>query len=161
MGATVRNKIRKAQKNGLKVVPCDSSLVSAMAEKTFKRQHKSLPYSKEYLNQLYVAAKQHDAGECFAAIDGEARTHAAAFVVWDHKRAYNLVTGTDPELRASGAESFLLWHLLEFIAVRSGAFDFAGSVVQHIEQFERGFGARLVPYNRILKIPRLCRLVLP
>ena len=87
-------------------------------------------------------------------MDKEGKAHAATFIAWDRKRAYNLASGSDPELRASGAESFLLWHLLKFAADRTEAFDFAGSVVQSIEKFERGFGARLVPYNRILKLPR-------
>jgi len=86
-------------------------------------------------------------------MDKEGRIHAATFVVWDSKRAYNLTSGSDPELRSSGAESFLLWHLFEFTAARAAAFDFAGSVVQRIEKFERGFGATLVPYNRIIKLP--------
>ncbi len=157
MERRVRQNIRKAETKGITVVPCHSSLVSATAEKTFKHQHKSLPYSREYLNQLYSAAKQKGAGECFAAIDKEGRTHAATFVVWDRKRAYILASGSDPELRSSGAESFLLWHLFEFTADRAETFDFAGSVVQRIERFERGFGATLVPYNRILKLPRPLR----
>jgi hypothetical protein len=154
MDGNVRKNIRKAEKNRLTVVPCDSDLVAATAEKTFKHQRRSFPYSKEYLSRLYRAAKQHGAGECFAAVDKEGKTHAATFIAWDRKRAYNLATGTDPELRASGADSFLLWYLIKFAADRTGAFDFAGSVVQGIEKFERGFGARLVPYNRILKLPR-------
>jgi hypothetical protein len=157
MEGSVRTYIRKAERQGIRVVSCDSSLVSTTAEKTFKRQHKSLPYSRKYLNQLCSASKQNDAGECFAAIDKEGRTHAATFVVWDRKRAYNLVGGSDPELRSSGAESLLLWRMLEFSADRTEAFDFAGSVVQRIEKFERGFGATLVPYNRILKLPRPLR----
>src|SRR2546427_2045332 len=58
MEGTTRTVIRKAKKNGITVVPCDSNLVSATAEKTFKHQHKSLPYTKDYINQLYRAAKQ-------------------------------------------------------------------------------------------------------
>jgi hypothetical protein len=153
MDGSVRQNIRKAEKKGITVVPCSSTLVSATAEKTFKHQHKSLPYSREYLNQIYSAAKENGAGECFAAIDKEGRTHAATFLVWDRKRAYNLASGSDPELRSSGAESFLLWHLFGVTADRAEAFDFAGSVVQRIERFERGFGATLVPYNRILRLP--------
>ena len=154
MECNARRNIRKAGREGLTVVPCASRVVSIVAEKTFKKQGKPLPYSEGYLNQLYSAAKAKNAGECFAAIDGEGRTHAAAFIVWDRKRAYYLASGTDPELRASGAESLLTWHLLKFSSDRTETFDFAGSVVQRIENFERGFGASLVAYNRILKLPR-------
>jgi hypothetical protein len=154
MECNVRRNIRKARRKGLTIVPCASGVEAMVAEKTFKKQGKPMPYSEGYLNQLCSAAKAQSAGECFAAIDREGRAHAAAFVVWDRKRAYFLASGTDPELRASGAESLLTWHLLQFCADRTQTFDFAGSVVQRIETFERGFGASLVPYNRILKLPR-------
>jgi hypothetical protein len=153
MGANVRRNIHKAERAGIKIVPCDSDLVAAIAEKTFKNQRKKIPYSRSYINQLYLAAKQNSAGECFAAIDKQGKTHAATFVVWDHKRAYYLASGTDPELRTSGAQSLLIWHLLEFTAGLARTFDFVGSVVEPIGRFFGKFGAKLVPHNRIMKLP--------
>jgi hypothetical protein len=153
MGANVRRNIHKAERAGIKIVPCNSDLVAATAEKTFKHQCKKMPYSRSYINQLYLAAKQNSAGECFAAIDKQGKTHAATFVVWDHKRAYYLASGTDPKLRTSGAQSLLIWHLLEFTAGLAGTFDFVGSVVEPIGRFFGKFGAKLVPHNRIMKLP--------
>jgi lipid II:glycine glycyltransferase (peptidoglycan interpeptide bridge formation enzyme) len=134
-------------------VPCDSNLVVATARKTFKKQRKALPYTADYLKRLWVAANTNGSGKCFAAVDQDGQTHAALFVAWDLKRAYYVAGGTDPELRASGADSLLLWHILQFCAERTEAFDFAGSVVEGIEKFFRSFGGKLVPCNRILKLP--------
>lgn len=154
MEGNARRNIRKAEKSGIRVVPCNSELVTAMVEKTFTNQHKPLFYSPAHFERLSKAAMRHDAGACFATVDPSGTPHAAAFVLWDHKRAYYLAGGADPQLRASGAASLLLWHMLKFTSDKAMAFDFAGSVVQQIERFFTGFGAKLVPYNRIMKLPR-------
>ena len=153
LGANVRRNIRKAEKAGIQIIPCDSDLVAETADKTFKHQHKMLPYSRSYIHRLHLAAKQNNGGECFAAIDKDGRTHAATFAVWDQKRAYYLASGTDPDLRTSGAQSLLIWHLLGFTADRAMTFDFTGSVHQPLGIFFGRFGTKLVPYNRIMKLP--------
>jgi Acetyltransferase (GNAT) domain len=160
MNGHARSSIRKAQRMGITIVPCDSGTVAAAAEKTFRKQHVPRPYTHEYLRQLCDTANQRGSGACFAAVDSERRVHGAAFVAWDSKRAYYVAGGSDPELRASGAESLLVWHSINFISGRAAAFDFAGSMIQPIEHFFRQFGGKLVPYNRILKLPRLVRACL-
>ena len=154
MEGNTRRNIRKAETAGITVVPCDSELATTLSEKTFSHQRKSLPFSRAYVDRLYRAARQHGAGRCFAAVDRSGRPHAASFVVWDRKRAYYVAGGADPDVRSSGAQSLLLWHFLKFVSSETAAFDFAGSVVEHIERFFSGFGAKLVPYNRIMKLPR-------
>jgi len=154
MKGGVRTNIRKAEKGGLSIVSCNGDLVATMAEKSFGHQGQSLPYSRAYIARLCRAARQQGGGECFAAVDNEGKTHAAMFLVWDRRQAYYLAGGADPQLRASGAQSLLLWHLIKFASSRAEVFDFEGSVIEHVEKFFSGFGAKLVPYNRILKLPR-------
>jgi Acetyltransferase (GNAT) domain len=154
MEGNTRRNIRKAEKCGITVVPCNSELVTTMLKKTFTNQHKSLFFSPAHFERLCKAAMQHDSGACLAAVDLRGRPHAAGFVLWDQKRAYYLAAGTDPELRVSGAASLLMWHMVKFTSGRAIAFDFAGSVIQQIERFFVGFGGKLVPYNRIMKLPR-------
>jgi hypothetical protein len=149
----VRNNIRRAQKQGLKVIPCDIDLVTTMTERSFKQQHLPLPFARSYVARIFSASIANGSGACFAAIDATGQPHASMFIVWDHKRAYGITTGTNPQLRASGAESLLIWHVLKFSAERSRAFDFSGSVIEHLEKFFRNFGGRLISYNRILKMP--------
>jgi hypothetical protein len=155
--SNVRRDIRKAEKNGITIIPCDSDLVAAVARKTFSRQRKTLPYTEDYLRRLSVAAQNNDAGACFVAVDKQGRPHATAFFAWDTKRAYGVAGGADPELRTSGAGPLLHWHILKFCAERTRAFDFSGSMIEGIETFFRGFGGRLVPYNQILKLPLALR----
>ena len=154
MAQNIRTKIRKAEKLGIIVIPCNIDLVFDAEVKTFSRQKKSLPrYRRGQLERLYMSAKEHNAGECFAAKDPDGRVHAAAFVVWNHKRAYYLAGGGDSSLRSSGAQSLLAWHSIRFVAQRTRVFDFCGSVVEPIEQFVRGFGTKQVPYSRIMRFP--------
>jgi hypothetical protein len=161
MSCNVRQNIRKAQRNGIRIVLCDSELVASVAEKSFLRQQSSLPYSREYLRNFYTAASARGAGQCFAAVDEQGQVHATAFLVWDNRRAHYVAGGTDPTLRASGADSLLIWSLLNFAHERTQSFDFCGSVVKPIATFFRHFGAQLVPYYRISKVPRALRILHP
>jgi hypothetical protein len=150
---SIRGQILKAQRLGLKVVPCDPQEVFEARENSYQRQGRSSPCSAQYLEQLYRAAKDHGAGECFAAKDREGQTHAANMLVWDHRRAYFLAGGADPKLRASGASSLIVWELIQFSAERTRVFDFEGSSVEPIAKFFRAFGAQQVLYSWITKLP--------
>jgi hypothetical protein len=88
-------------------------------------------------------------------MDANGATYAASFALWDNK--CGPVNGADPQLRCSEANSLLTWHLLRFASGRAKAYDCAGSIIQRIEHFFRGFGGELVPYNLILKLPRSVR----
>jgi lipid II:glycine glycyltransferase (peptidoglycan interpeptide bridge formation enzyme) len=155
MERSLRRAIHKAERSGITVVPCESSVVVSLTEKSFRHQRMQLPFGREYFERICQAAKRNDAGECFAAVDMDGKAHAALFLVWDHKRAYSLVGGTDPETRASGANCLLFWHVIKFAASRANMFDFAGTMLEPNEMFVRSFGARLVPYNQIRHMPRM------
>jgi CelD/BcsL family acetyltransferase involved in cellulose biosynthesis len=148
-----RAKIRKAQKDGLKVRPCSADVVFNMSVKTFQRQDRRNPYTLEYLQRLYAAAQQNNAGACFAVEDAEGRIYVAGFFLWDTRRGYYLVSGQDPELRDSYAGSLLAWHLIEFASAHTSIFDFEGSMKQSIERVFRSYGAKRLPYYRITKLP--------
>ncbi len=152
---SVRAEIIKAKRRGITIVPCSIDTLLQLETKTFDRQQKRLPHSPDLLRRLYRAAKERNAGECFAAVDKSARPNAAGFIVWDEKRTYYLVSGGDARLRTSGATSLLAWHLIQFASEHSEIFDFEGSMLQGVERFFRRFGARQVPYNCIMKFP-LC-----
>lgn len=108
---------------------------------TFKRQNKKVPYSRQMIERLDSACREHNCRKIFFAKDGQGKIHAAIYVVWDKNSAYYLMGGSDPELRNSGAMSLLLWEAIQFAATRTQKFDFEGSMRESIEQFVRGFGA--------------------
>jgi hypothetical protein len=155
MSESTRRNIRKAEKAGLTVVRCGIEEVYRCECQSFLRQGMKPSHSESLLRNLYDSAKGNDSGACFAVVDGERTTHSAWFLVWDKNRGYDLVGGVDRELKSSGANSLGKWDAIRFIAQRSRALDFAGSVVEGIDRFNRGFGARQVPYNYVMKAPAL------
>lgn len=155
-----RYHIRRAQDAGIVVRPCSPETVWQAEEKTFQRQNMRVPHSIEYISRLCRSAEEHQAGQCFAAVDAQERVHAAVFLVWDRKSAIGIASGVDPDLRKSGAMSLLMWHSIQFASQRSELFDFGGSMLQPIEQFQRSFGTRQVPYMWIMKFPLWLKLYL-
>jgi hypothetical protein len=152
-----RREIRKAEKRGIIVEPCDPEVVADNLAKTYGRQGLECPTETRLLRRIHHAARQNAAGDCFAARDMDGRVHAAAMLVWDRKRAYYLTGGGDPALRTSGAASLLLWKMMQFASARSAVFDFEGSQIPAVERFFRSFGASQVWYHEISKMPRWLR----
>jgi hypothetical protein len=152
-----RREIRKAEKRGIIVEPCDPEVVADNLAKTYDRQGLQCPTETDLLRRIHHAARQNGAGDCFAARDVDGKVHAAAMLVWDRKRAYYLTGGGDPALRTSGATSLLLWKMMQFASVRSAVFDFEGSQIPAVERFFRAFGASQVWYHEISRMPRWLR----
>ncbi len=148
-----RRAVRSSEREGIRVVACSPDDVWHAEEKTFAIQNMKVPHSIEYLRQLHNAAKENNAGECFAAIDKDQRMHCAAFMIWDHRRTYAIALGGDPQLRGRGSTAFLMWHMIQFAAQNSPIFDFSGSMLQPVELFLRSLGTTQVPYNWIMKFP--------
>jgi hypothetical protein len=155
-----RANIRKAGRSGIRIEECGAEEVFAAASASFERQNQKCPYSLEYLSGLVTAARSNDAGICLSARDSRGRVHAAVFFAWDDKRGYQLAGGHDPVFGSSGAMVLLVWNLIEFAATRTAIFDFEGSMRKQIEASFRSFGAKRIPYHRIVKMPNWTRACL-
>jgi hypothetical protein len=66
------------------------------------------------------------------------------------------MAGGDPDLRASGAHSLLLWRALETAAEVAPSFDFGGSMIESIERFFRAFGGEQRRFFRMTKVSSPC-----
>jgi hypothetical protein len=96
-----------------------------------------------------------------AAVDSKGRVHAASYSVRDRTTTYLLFSGSDPELRDSGAISFVRWESIRAAAANhTPRFDFLGSMEEPIERTNRGFGARQVPYFFVTRARPHARLLL-
>lgn len=155
-----RDSIKKAQKQGVRVVECDAEPVFSLIEATFKRQNAKVPFSRAYFQRLHSAAAEHCAGGCFVAVNPDGQNVAACFNIWDSKCCYGLASGGDPELRGGDANSLLVWHTIQFAAARGISFDFEGSMIEPIEHFFRGFGGTQVQYHQLIKLPVWLRVPL-
>lgn len=153
----IRRETRKAQK--MVAIRDDLGIEKCLelVEFTYRRQGKKLPLSKELVMRLDDACSQHEARRALFAEDAQGRIHATLYLVWDENVAYYLMGGGDPALRSSGANSLLMWEAIKFASTVTRAFDFEGSIIEPIERFFRGFGARQLPYFLITKMNRRMR----
>jgi len=146
-----RNIIRKAEKQ---VTIRDDRTPNQFYElviKTWARQGRLPPYSRETLLRLDAACLVNKSRVLLMAEDANGVAHAGAYLVYDDRIAYYLLGGADPDLRASGAQNLVVWHAIQHASKHSRMFDFEGSMVEPIEHSFRSFGAVQVPYINISK----------
>lgn len=154
-----RRNVRKAQSKLTVKMGVDIERFLDINEKTFLRQQKKLPYSRELVKRIDSAARAQNASQIFHAEDSTGRIHAAIYILWDERSAYYMMGGEDPELRNSEASSLLIWQAIQFASNLSKIFDFEGSMIQPIERFFRGFGARQVAYSHITNASNFLRII--
>ena len=150
--SNTRRVIRKAIKQDISVITdLELHQLLDLNEVTFRRQGLPLPYSRQYVERIDAACKEHGARKMFFAVDSQNRLHAAAYIVYDQKSAYYLIGGGNPDLRNSQGQSLVLWEAIKFASTVSESFDFEGSMHSNIEPFFRGFGGLQKPYMEITR----------
>jgi Acetyltransferase (GNAT) domain len=157
---SARREIRKAQKQLTVSTSDDIDLLFSMCKMTFERQGLPWSYDIEVFRNFDKACAHQQARRIFVAKDDQDRVHAAIYVGWDERTAYYLAGGSDPELRTSGAMSFVLWEAIQFAATVSKEFDFVGSMTEPIERFFRGFGAEQVSYFVLSRMSRRMKILM-
>ena len=60
--------------------------------------------------------------------------------------------------RKSRAKSLIVWESIKFAAQHSQVFDFEGSIIEGIENFDQQFGGRCTPYYSVRKASYLYEL---
>jgi ribosomal protein S18 acetylase RimI-like enzyme len=156
----VRRHIRKAEKELEVRAEPDLDALIRLNREIFARQGLPAPYEPEVLRRLDAACAARDARDVLLAVDAHERVHAAAFVVHGHGTSHLLTSGVDTELRSSGAQTLLVWEAIRRSAPRSSRFDFAGSMIESVERFNRAFGSRQVPYLAVERSRPLARALL-
>ena len=149
LGSNIRGHIRKARKRV--EVREDLGLDRFLAElaKTYARQGMRVPGAHALLDRLDEACAARGARTMLFAVDESGRVHAVTYTVWDENAAYYLLGGGDPQLRASGANSLLIWEAIMRARAVTDVFDFEGSMLQPVERFFRDFGGRQRTYLRV------------
>ena len=151
MESATRNLIRKA-KQQVKVRNDGTPLqLYEILQTSFGAQGKKAPFSLEFLLKADAVLESRQMRTIYVAVDRQERVHAACMVVWDGNRAYGLLSGAHPQLRKSGAFYRVLWQALRDAAREERTFDFEGSMLPRIERVFRSFGARRVPYLRVVR----------
>ncbi|RYZ97125.1 MAG: GNAT family N-acetyltransferase [Proteobacteria bacterium] len=145
----IRTDVRKAEKQLTICTDLPVAELLRLNRLTFSRQGIESYYSDARLETLAVGLEKLGMGKVFYAVDAQGRAHAAVLIVWDERSAFYLVGGSDPELRSSGAMSFVLWEAIRAAAEVTREFNFHGSMLEPVERFFRAFGAIQTPYLRV------------
>jgi lipid II:glycine glycyltransferase (peptidoglycan interpeptide bridge formation enzyme) len=148
----IRLEIRKAQRILTIRDDLDLDCFARIWALTFKRQGAQLPVGKQLFCRIDDACKKRACRKMFFVQDKHGKVHSTAYLVWNKKCAYYLMGGGDPDLRSSGAGSFVLWEAIKFAATVSEQFDFEGSMIEPVERFFRAFGGKPLPYFSIQKL---------
>lgn len=126
---------------------------------TFAHKGRRLPYNETVVKRLDMACQKRMCRKIWIAEDKHGKYHAGVYIIWSKNSAYYLMGGGDPELRKSGATSFVMWEAIKHAAGVTRKFDFEGSMLEPVERFFRAFGAIQTPYfcvsktnSRLLKI---------
>lgn len=118
---------------------------------SFERQGKDIPYSYEYVQNIYEAGCKNNAACILAAEDEKNNTHSAVLLIWDKESIYYLLNGTNPEYKNSQANCYLIHESICLASKMYKKFDFEGSVIRQIEKAFREYGGIRMPYFRISK----------
>jgi hypothetical protein len=149
---TVRRNIKKAA-NIVEATDCGSpEMFYNLQKKTFERQNLKCPFSCEMFVKLYDVCVKRNKGSLLMAVDKKGDVHSGIFWVWDGMAVYSLIVCSDPEHRSSQSYSLLTYKGIQMASGQNKAYDFEGSVIQKIENFNRSFGAVQKPYLRIRKV---------
>lgn len=117
-----------------------------------------MPCSREFIRRIDAMLQERGQRRIFFAVDAHGRVHAALYLIWDSTSAFYLMGGVDPVLRTSGSSSLLMWEAIRFASSAAKRFDFEGSMVEPIERFFRGFGAKQQQYFTLISMNRRMRL---
>lgn len=157
---STRREIRKAEKQVSVQKDNEPELIWGLHRLTLNRKNASTGEDFELFSRIFKASTSRNQGQLFVARDVRENIHAALFLIWDQHSAYYLMGGASDQFRTSGAQSLLMWEAIKFASDKTERFDFEGSMLEPVERFFRGFGARQKPYFQITKMSKKMSLLM-
>ena len=149
----IRREIQKARNRYNLKLKTDATVEDfiELNKKTFDRQGKKITYKESLVQSIYSECKRRNCCTMLIVADESGAMHSGSMIVRDSKTAYYLMGGSDPQLRTSGAASLCLWESILAVKDSVSIFDFEGSMIEPVERFFRGFGAKQIPFHQITK----------
>jgi hypothetical protein len=147
----LRNKIRNAIATSEQKVITDINpdLFYQVNNKTFERQNRKPPVTKDRFLSIYKALKTNNAIKLYGVTEGKDTLSTVLGIAYDNTCAYLLFSGFDPEQKNSNNTALLIYKAICDARGQVKIFDFEGSMLPGIESFYRQFGGTLTPYFRI------------
>lgn len=110
------------------------------------------PLTLNFIKRLDDACKIRNCKKIFFVRDKNDEVLAAIYIVWDDRCAHYILSGRNPNIKNTGLTCLLLWEAIKFSSTVTKAFNFEGSMLEHIEGLFRHFGGTQKPYFEITKI---------
>ena len=148
----IRRRRKKADKLGIVVNESDNiKKFYELNKMTFTRQNKTIPYSFEFIKNLYENCKENNSCKIFFAKDIDKNVIASNFLLYDDSTVYYLMGGMDSKYKDMGGMDVIQYESIKFALESGRTFDFEGSMIESIEKYFRSFGAIQQPYFNISK----------
>ena len=150
LGKNTKYEINKAKGLEVREGPDAGSLLGLVEKNAVAGKQLLRGEEAALLKKIVSDSLAHSEGFVLEAWEGERLSAAGFFATFEHKTVY-LMSAQDPSQKQNGAMTRLVW---EALLRRRGAgqiFDFEGSMLEGVEGFFRGFGARPVSYLFIEK----------
>lgn len=139
----LRNKIKQGE--GAEVVTsADVAPFVAMYRMTFGRRRMRPPVAADFLSALTKMFLEKDRGELCFIVAADGKEVAGRFVMWDDRRAYDLLAASGGPAGPLGAA--LMWNVIRRCWARGLPLDLCGVNVPSIAQFKESFAGDLIPY---------------
>jgi hypothetical protein len=143
----LRRKIRKAERDGVRVEPeCPFDAFFEIYRRTFERRGMTIPFTRERFAAMCGALVNAGIARLYAARTSSNEPCAAALILFDSRRAYYALSGTDVETTEMFASTLLMWNILQDLSRTRPEFDFVGANVAGVTRFKKQFSGVLTPY---------------
>jgi hypothetical protein len=145
-----RRIIKRATENGIRIEITDNfDLIYHCQSLSLQRQGLKLWIPYNDIKLLDEAVVKRGNRIIFKAIDNMNQVHAALYIAFNKRSAYDLMDGSDTKFRNLGSHTLLLWEAVKYFRDKVEYFNFGGSDIQQIEKYIKGFGGTLTPYFHI------------
>lgn len=149
--AELRTIVRKAQSHDIQVRrTTDWGAFFILYRDTFARQGLQIPFNQDTFSRMMSQVLETGIGHAYMASLPGGTPCAAGLMLYDSRRAYYSLAGSDPQLRTTGASSLLLWETIQDLSEEHREFDLGGANVPSIRQFKSQFRGRLVNYSEAI-----------
>ena len=146
----VRTQIRKAEALGMRVVAGeDISLFYKIYRETFSHKGLPVPARQETVRQVYSLLREQGLAKLYLGEDSSGKAVSAYICIWDSRRGYFWVGGTEPESRSTQITTLVYWSILKDMSGFLPAVDLSGGNTPAIARFQRDFASSLEPYYQV------------
>jgi hypothetical protein len=129
----------------------DIDLYYSLLEKSFSKNKAAMPYSKQFLDNLYKKLKEEKVGQLYLAIGKDKSVNGGILLGMDKQQIHVLGFGKNYNIAISETSEFMQWKSIEIALGNNKGFNFNGSMVKGINKMITAFPSEQQIYYRMYK----------